>query len=1233
MRHFHVKSSAVIFFISFATIVTVGFFGTPAARAANPYFQHVYFGTDDNGNYIAFDWVSVPPVTDIGGEWANCSRDLVGIWLNRMNPDGAAVGIQLPQNFSGGDFSPQNAFFSGSNYSGFGNYGFASGLPNYGCATNDQDLRTALPKHLKTYINPNWSPERLSFTGGDFITIQLLRRRINIGVTELAVADTEQYFYHVPANPAPVIPYTNVKFGYNSRNGLTLSFDWVGPTRSAAMLVGFNGKITLPYYPKFVPDLAKDVSMIWENGSNENTSNINWFGWFDFQQGRHYDLPVNELHKVTPTNTLSVCSWWSSCAISKTTTEAVLGRSFAPDDYITIAFNSSSPSQPVIPYVLNDPNKYFAPQINRAPTLSFPADASYIDDGIDPTKGAANVTPFSFKVIYTDANNNPPSDISVVVTAASYTLSGVEGRHAMTVDVAASSALHDGNFTNGEQYIYTSPFPNGVYNYHFETSDGALAVNLLSAENLSFTSAYSSVAFLPGLEASRLYKPGAIIENQLWEPKWNADVQKLYMNPDGSPVHADIYARGVVDKIYGVLGDIYSGFIDYMNNLVADKVISEFETLPYDWRLQLDDVLASGASLGLTGGQLNLSYTTATTSPYIIQEIKRLARNSATGRVTLIGHSNGGLLTKRLMKKLADMGEAGIVDKIILVAVPQTGTPSALAAVLHGYDQELGGGYVLAKQTARTLAENMPSAYNLLPDAKYFSDVSTPVITFDSSSPATLSFRNTYGAAITSRAALQQFMLGADGRAKPAASNTDAPNILNSALMARARSVQDELDSWTAPAGVSIIQIAGWGANTLSAINYTQKAGGLLDYAPQFVVDGDGTVVVPSALAMGAGAEEYYVNIHDANIKNRLLGVVGVSRKHSDILEIPQLEDFISNVIQDISTLPQDIVTSLPSSSGNRLSFAVHSPVSLDLYDASGRHTGVSTSTNPYGDLQQIDEQIPNSYYMQFGEGQYAGTDGSGTTTVQLLGQSLGTFTFDVVETQGNTVVASTTFADIPVTASTTAFMSIDHLSSSTQPALAIDINGDGTTDATISAGDGLTATELIGILKGIVKTLHLPAKKEQKLLKELDKLVSVVIATPQGGGRQSNNNSDKDDRYSSFSKGGGRRPEDLNSKSEKVPAGSEDLTRNTDDKDDRPFVIARSEATKQSPSSVIASEARQSYNNDSKNESHQKHRTPSAFKNLIETIRQLQKKNLLTKDEADELIDILEKIKGMMVK
>ncbi len=396
---------------------------------------------------------------------------MILVWFNRFNPNGTTEGMRLPpegmSNYPTGDFIPRNAFYSGGGYSGFGNYAFASGLPDYSCATNDPNLSEKLPAHIKTYINPNWSPERLSFSGKDFITIQLVGYKMNLGYAEMLVHDPEEYRYQVPANPLPVIPYTNVSFGFDENDLLKISFDWIGPSRDILPLVGFNGKVSDPWYAHFNPDPEKDVSMNWEDGHNENLFNVNWFtGGFTAQKGEHYNLFVQELHKWTPSNELRVCNWFYPCPVNRTLTEAVLGRSFNLDDYITIAFHSSG-------YVLNDPSKYYFGQQNNSPILSYSQEAGYIDDGINPDEGDPE-TSFTFKIIYSDADNDPPSDIRVVATDGTLSDSPAEEilNNEMILDSSASPELRDGNYTNGEQYTLSRTFPTGQYRYHFQASDG-----------------------------------------------------------------------------------------------------------------------------------------------------------------------------------------------------------------------------------------------------------------------------------------------------------------------------------------------------------------------------------------------------------------------------------------------------------------------------------------------------------------------------------------------------------------------------------------------------------------------------------------------------------------------------------------------------------------------------------------------------------------------------------------
>ena len=85
------------------------------------------------------------------------------------------------------------------------------------------------------------------------------------------------------------------------------------------------------------------------------------------------------------------------------------------------------------------------------------------------------------------------------------------------------------------------------------------------------------------------------------------------------------------------------------------------------------------------------------------------------------------------------------------------------------------------------------------------------------------------------------------------------------------------LDTWTPPQGVSLYEVAGWGEDTLATIEYYKgkKAycSNLLDirtcsvvptimYSPKEVIEGDGTVLVPSALWSSASTtKKYWVNL------------------------------------------------------------------------------------------------------------------------------------------------------------------------------------------------------------------------------------------------------------------------------------------------------------------------------------------------------------------------------------
>jgi len=570
----------------------------------------------------------------------------------------------------------------------------------------------------------------------------------------------------------------------------------------------------------------------------------------------------------------------------------------------------------------------------------------------------------------------------------------------------------------------------------------------------------SSVLFLPGLEASRLYRAG---DDRVWEPLGDTDAQNLTMNPDGTAVRDDIYTRDVIDNAYAPgKGNIYKSFLEQLEEMKTGGLINDYTATPYDWRLTLDGILDTGRRT--SDGKIYYSGPQgATTSPYIIQELRRLAAASQTGKVTLIAHSNGGLLAKALVGRLGAEAPQ-LIDKIIFVAVPQAGTPQAVGALLHGFDQSLPVSwfpFALSAGAARTLAQNMPSVYNLLPSENYFTYVDYPVITI-SDDPLLAPWRAAYGDVIHSGERLHTFLTDQSRVTLPTTDPLVSPPIGNEALLNASEEVHSNQDSWTPPGGIELVEIAGWGMETLRTIAYyegvesvcTARAANstcaalirtpVLQYKPEMVLDGDGTVVVPSALwtPSSTGVQKYWVDLDDYASTN--IGTRFANRKHADILEVPNLRLFIQNLVTNTATsLPKFIYTSTPpNDESDVLHFTLHSPLTLNLYDDQGNHTGFSTTTS------SLEDNIPGSTYLSFGEVQYISVPASANARLIMEGTEDGSFTLDIEETEGSTVTAETAFAGIPSFTDTVVTMNIPADAGIAGAGdLEIDVQGDGVVD------------------------------------------------------------------------------------------------------------------------------------------------------------------------------------------
>ncbi|MCK9351201.1 MAG: hypothetical protein WCT49_00900 [Candidatus Paceibacterota bacterium] len=683
------------------------------------------------------------------------------------------------------------------------------------------------------------------------------------------------------------------------------------------------------------------------------------------------------------------------------------------------------------------------------------------DDGINDAKGVAEKTSFSFGVQY---KGIVPNSVRAIIENNNGTLIGLE-LYATSTDYA-----------NGVFFSNSSTFPKGQYSYRFEaTAEG----NTLTLAGGNITAGYSNVAFLPGIKASRLFNQGDVLEDQLWEPNWWSDTNELMMNPDGTSENENIYTKtdeylGTIDQANVLPGSLlrenfYVSFLDFMNSMKENGEIADWKSLPYDWRLAFPRILNQGNST--VNGKIFYDDRYATDTPYILQEIRALAQSSDTGKVNIIGHSMGGLLAKKLLVDHADI--ANMTDTLILVDSPQLGTPQAVATILHGTNENIPSSFGLFSdaETGRRVAQNMPSVYTLLPSREYAERVEesglgySALIKQDASlqslandplfvGGSVLDFYQTkYGTTtIATYDGMKDFLGGKDGHLSAPDNDIIHPKRIQMDMLADAQAIHDEIDNWTPSEKMRVVQIAGWGIpETIRGLNYRAKRSCIwklctepkFDVEPLFTFDGDGTVTLPSQTAMNT--ETYYVDLNSHNF------LLIKDRSHGSVLEVESVRKLINNLVEykdnpsgGLEYIKTDKSRLVSDKKFIRLS--LHSPVKIDVTDKSGNHLGISE--NSTAEKIVYDTEMPNSYYVEMGEGKYLGFPLETETTIDLEGTGEGTFTLEMEQYQGDILQGTQTFTDIPVSPTTRATLIVNTLGDAKE--LALDQNGDGSIDSVV---------------------------------------------------------------------------------------------------------------------------------------------------------------------------------------
>lgn len=586
----------------------------------------------------------------------------------------------------------------------------------------------------------------------------------------------------------------------------------------------------------------------------------------------------------------------------------------------------------------------------------------------------------------------------------------------------------------------------------------------------------SSILFLPGIQASRLYKEGlfGLGEDQVWPPNalFNEDIRDLSMSSTGVSEEA-IYTRDIIDSSAGI-GSVYGGFTAFMNQLKSEGVIDDWEPFAYDWRYSVTDIAQSGT-------QYESEIRNA------VNEIERLSDTSLSGQVTMIGHSNGGLLAKAIARQLEAEGKSNLIDKIILLASPQIGTPKAIGTTLHGYDQtDSYGGFILDGQIVREVINNMPGAYGLLPSEKYFEGLDTPLISFNDTS-VTAGYRQTYGPSISSYQDYLRFLRGEDGFDRDLGNAISVPARANGGMLDGAQGMHNSLlDNWIAPAEIEVIEVVGTGLPTMRSVEYREvledkclSAGPLqvctpvAEIKPYAVLTkyGDRTVVQRSAEGYEGEKRKYFVNL--PQVSNGI--------QHYNIGEAFPVQNLLKEIILSTTTSSNQIISTSHTEFSDQYEVEmIDSPVRMLVTDTDGNQTGIVIVDG----VRTIKQEIPGSQYFEFGDTKYFVVPKGTNRTTRLYGEGYGgytltTATLDDSDTQ--------TIRTILPNASTSPTMLAEYSNeNSVFSTVVTDSDGDGTVDLEATLEGEVIEKEVevtYPLLISTVESTNLSRVRKQSLL------------------------------------------------------------------------------------------------------------------------------------------------------
>ncbi|WP_405241561.1 VWA domain-containing protein [Lentisalinibacter salinarum] len=608
------------------------------------------------------------------------------------------------------------------------------------------------------------------------------------------------------------------------------------------------------------------------------------------------------------------------------------------------------------------------------------------------------------------------------------------------------------------------------------------------------------IIFLPGILGSKLFEQGAGIigDNTRWPSvDVDKDLPALQLDADGTApderrIFVDQSEDGVISETAPLIGtNIYKSFLsDVVNGANPDL---KWTVFAYDWRLAFDDQM--WRKLG--DRSISRDFTIL---QLLRKKIDELVEIDKDGKVDIVAHSLGGLLTKRYVSEYPETK----LGKLILVDSPQLGTPAGAWAVMHGAGQPIPGFFNIEdeRRVFRKVSSYWPTAYILLPQRAFFENVveevfsdeieegetvrtfpykETPLFDFEIAAAEcaglpsydwSSEFReeDNFGTGVQTWDAWTRFFRnpGAVGTnshdavfssIRPFIGEADANRV--KLFEAGARGYDNSIGpSWSKGDVDQVYQFVGQNIQTPIGLSYELTGGACgLTYRVEERPFGDGTVVTESQAALD-DATTFYIDLNAANF------FLGFNRKHANVLEVPWIQEQIVRTLTGggyvagdfgrctkfsvgpvVGCAEREQVTSLNEPISGDVpwtAFTFASPVEVLAYDSRGNRTGILPSG-------QVVQSIPNSAFNQVGDKKFLTLpDGYDDLTVEIKGLEVGEYSMYVDRYQHAKKIGSRAYLNIPITASyrgQIAFREFSDLGSIQQ-----DVDGDGTIDSTKDA-------------------------------------------------------------------------------------------------------------------------------------------------------------------------------------